>query len=230
MKNNIYIGLLLSSFFGFAQPKTKSDKMEFSTKDKTVIVYTSADSSDLRISKTADLRFTELKQPLETQFCVFVNPNKQFQTFLGIGGAITDASAEVFAKLPKQQQQQFLDAYFTKDKGIGYTLLRTNMNSCDFSSGSYTYIKEGDKDLKTFDIAPDRKFKLPLIKSAMNIIGNDATFYISPWSPPAFMKSNNHMLKGGKLLPEFYQPWANYYVKYIQALEKEGIPVWGRSC
>jgi len=227
MINKIYLGLLLSTIFGFAQPKVKSDKKMFSTKDKTVTVYTSADSSDLKMSKTADLRFTELKQPLETQFCLFVNPNKQFQTFFGIGGAITDASAEVFAKLPKQQQQQFLEAYFSKDKGIGYTLLRTNMNSCDFSSGSYTYIKEGDKDLKTFDIAPDRKFKLPLIKSAMNLIGNDATFYISPWSPPAFMKSNNHMLKGGKLLPEFYQPWANYYVKYIQALEKEGIPVWG---
>ena len=88
----------MSSIFGCSQPKSQSDNALFSTKDKTVTVYTSADSSDLKISKTADLRFTELKQPLETQYCVFVNPNEQFQTFLGIGAAITDASAEVFAK------------------------------------------------------------------------------------------------------------------------------------
>ena len=53
---------------------------------------------------------------------------------------------------------------FRKDKGIGYTLARTNMNSCDFSSGSYTYVDENDKDLKTFSIAHDEQFKIPFIK------------------------------------------------------------------
>ena len=120
-----------------------------------------------------------------------------------------------------------MNAYFSKDKGIGYTLVRTNMNSCDFSSGSYTYIQEGDKELKTFNIQPDKQFKIPLIKKAMAMIGNKASFYISPWSPPAFMKDNKNMLYGGKLLPEYRQAWANYYVKYINALEKEGLPVWG---
>ena len=181
----------------------------------------------MRLTKTADLQFKELRQPLETQLCVFVNPDKTFQTFVGIGGAITDASAEVFAKLTPEKQQEFLNAYFSKDKGIGYTLVRTNMNSCDFSSGSYTYIQEGDKELKTFNIQPDKQFKIPLIKKAMAMIGNKASFYISPWSPPAFMKDNKNMLYGGKLLPEYRQAWANYYVKYINALEKEGLPVWG---
>ena len=54
-------------------------------------------------------------------------------------------------------------------------------------------------------------------------------FYATPWSPPAFMKTNNNMLQGGKLLPEFRQAWANYYVKFIEAYEAEGIPVWGRG-
>lgn len=221
----IIVAVALISLSGFAQKKQKS--VPFSTQNKTVTVYTSADSSDLRLTKTADLQFKELRQPLETQLCVFVNPDKTFQTFLGIGGAITDASAEVFAKLTPEKQQEFLNAYFSKDKGIGYTLVRTNMNSCDFSSGSYTYIQEGDKELKTFNIQPDKQFKIPLIKKAMAMIGNKASFYISPWSPPAFMKDNKNMLYGGKLLPEYRQAWANYYVKYINALEKEGLPVWG---
>lgn len=221
----IIVAVALISLSGFAQKKQKS--VPFSTQNKTVTVYTSADSSDLRLTKTADLQFKELRQPLETQVCVFVNPDKTFQTFVGIGAAITDASAEVFAKLTPEKQQEFLNAYFSKDKGIGYTLVRTNMNSCDFSSGSYTYIQEGDKELKTFNIQPDKQFKIPLIKKAMAMIGNKASFYISPWSPPAFMKDNKNMLHGGKLLPEYRQAWANYYVKYINALEKEGLPVWG---
>ena len=221
----IIVAVALMSLSGFAQKKQKS--VPFSTLNKTVTVYTSADSSDLRLTKTADLQFKELRQPLETQICVFVNPDKTFQSFLGIGAAITDASAEVFAQLSADKQQEFLNAYFSKDKGIGYTLVRTNMNSCDFSSGSYTYVQEGDKELKTFNIQPDKQFKIPLIKKAMAMIGNKASFYISPWSPPAFMKDNKNMLHGGKLLPEYRQTWANYYVKYINALEKEGLPVWG---
>jgi len=55
----------------------------------------------------------------------------------------------------------------------------------------------------------------------LGLIGKDAIFYISPWSPPAFMKDNNDRLHGGKLLPEFYQPWANYFVKYINSLQKK---------
>jgi len=221
----IIVAVALISLSGFAQKKQKS--VPFSTQNKTVTVYTSADSTNFRLTKTDELQFKELGQPLETQICVFVNPDKTYQTFVGIGGAITDASAEVFAKLSPEKQQEFLNAYFSKDKGIGYTLVRTNMNSCDFSSGSYTYIQDGDTELKTFNIQPDKQFKIPLIKKAMSTIGNKATFYISPWSPPAFMKDNKNMLFGGKLLPEYRQAWANYYVKYINALEKEGLPVWG---
>ena len=105
-------------------------------------------------------------------------------------------------------------------------MVRTNINSCDFSSDTYTYVADGDKDLKTFNIDHDRKFKIPLIKQAQAIAGK-VTFFVSPWSPPAWMKSNNNMLEGGSLLPAYYQSWANYYVKFIEAYEKEGMPVWG---
>jgi glucosylceramidase len=104
----------------------------------TVAVYTTADKTDYRLSPTGTLTFEPMGQPLETQICVFVDPAKTFQTFLGIGGALTDASAETFAKLPKPKQQELLTAYFDRDRGIAYTLARTNIHSCDFSSGSYT--------------------------------------------------------------------------------------------
>lgn len=229
MKKTILLLLLTTSFFAFSQQKAKTKSKPFSVKDKTVMVYTSADSTNLRLSNTGQLTFSELKQPKETQICVFVNPDKTFQTFLGIGGAITDASSEVFAKLSKENQQEVLDAYYSKDKGIGYSLLRTNIHSCDFSSGSYTYIEEGDKDLKTFNIEHDRKFRIPMIKKAIATAGGKLTMYASPWSPPAFMKSNKNMLNGGTLLAEYYNPWALYYTKFIKAYEKEGIPIWGIS-
>ena len=228
MNKVITILCIITAMNCFSQKESSSKTSTFSTKSKLVTVYTSADSSNFRLSQTAsNLQFSEMKQPLETQTCVFVSPDKKFETFLGIGGAITDASAEVFAKLPANKQKEFIEAYFSKEKGIGYTIIRTNMSSCDFSSDMYDYVEEGDADLKTFDIKHDEQFRLPLIKKALETIGKNATFYISPWSPPAFMKDNKSKLQGGKLLPEFNQSWANYYVKYIEALQKEGIPVWG---
>lgn len=213
----------LSTAVGQKRPIAKA----FSISGRTVTVYTSADGTDLRLAKTDNAKFVEKRQPTEGEISIFVNPNKTFQTFLGIGGAITDASAEVFAKLPAAKQREFLDAYYSNDKGIGYRLARTNIHSCDFSSGSYTYVAEGDKDLKSFSIDHDKQFRIPLIKRAIETAGGKLTLFASPWSPPAFMKSNNDMLHGGKLLPEFYQPWANYFVKFINAYQKEGIPVWG---
>ena len=214
-------------FLLFVFAGAQETKPAFSLNNRTVTVYTSADSTNFKLTKTDNLLFTDLKQPLETQTCIFVNPKNTFQTFLGIGGAITDASAEVFAKLSPGKQVEFLQAYFSKEKGIGYSLIRTNIHSCDFSPGSYTYIAEGDTALKTFSIEHDKQFRIPLIKRATDAAGGKVTLYASPWSPPAFMKDNNSMLKGGKLLPAFYQSWANYYVKFINSYQREGIPVWG---
>jgi glucosylceramidase len=192
-------------------------------------VYTTAEKTDYRISATDTLTFKPMGQPLETQTCVFVDPTRTYQTMLGIGGALTDASAETFAKVPEDKQREILEAYFDPQKGIGYTLARTNIHSCDFSSGSYTYVSEGDRDLKTFSVEHDRRFRLPFIKRAMETAGGKLTLFASPWSPPAFMKDNNNMLRGGKLKPEFYQSWANYYAKFIKAYQAEGVPVWGVS-
>lgn len=191
------------------------------------IIYTTAHKTDLKLTETGSASFGDTKQPLETEIDVFVNPNKQFQSLVGIGAALTDAAAETFYKLSEDNQEKFLEAYYDKKKGIGYSLARTIIHSCDFSSGSYTYVEEGDTALKTFNIDHDRKYRLPFTKKAIAAAGGKLTMYASPWSPPAFMKTNNNMLQGGKLKPEFFQPWANYYVKFIEAYEAEGIPIWG---
>jgi glucosylceramidase len=218
-------------FMGACSPKmsssTVNDVKPFSTEGKSVAVYTTADSSNFRLSLTDNVQFRELKQPVETQICVFVDPTKTFQNFMGIGAALTDASAETYAKMSKTQQNTFMEAYYDVNKGIGYTLARTNIHSCDFSSDTYTYIKEGDSELKSFNIDHDRKYRLPFIKQAIAAAGGTLRMYVSPWSPPAFMKDNNNILKGGHLKPEFYQSWANYYAKFIKTYEKEGVPIWG---
>jgi glucosylceramidase len=199
----------------------------FSAEGKKVSVFTTAQNSDHRISLTDTPAFKHHGQPLETQVCVFVDPSRRFQTMIGIGGALTDASAETFAKLPEDKRREILNAYFDPQKGIGYTFARTNIHSCDFSSASYTYVAEGDKGLKSFSVAHDRQFRIPFIKRAIDAAGGRLTVFASPWSPPAFMKDNNDMLHGGKLKPEFYQAWANYYAKFIKAYQQEGINIWG---
>jgi len=220
----IVCSILLMSCFVIKNNSKRPIEYEFN--GKKIAIYTTAEHTDLKISLTDNKSFASMLQPLETEVAVIVNPEKKFQTFLGIGGAITDASAEVFAKLPNHKQEELLKAYYGEN-GINYNIIRTSIHSCDFSSESHTYVDENDADLKTFSIERDKKYRIPMIKRAQKIIGNDLVFYASPWSPPAFMKSNKSMLQGGKLLPEFYQPWANYFVKFIKAYEKEGISVWG---
>lgn len=215
----------------FAQPakEEQATSSRYSAANKTVTIYTTAEKTDLRLSETEKLQFKNFGQPMETQPCIFIDPNVTFQTFLGVGASLTDAAAETFAKLPEEKQKEFLTAYFDKEKGIGYTLARTNIASCDFSSGSYAYVKEGDESLKSFDIAHDEQYKIPLIKKSMEAAGGKLNLYVSPWSPPAWMKDNKNVLQGGKLLPQYRQAWANHYVKFIQAYEKKGIPIWGLS-
>jgi glucosylceramidase len=192
-------------------------------------IFVTAKDTSLQLTRLADATFGELKQPNERQICVFVDPGKTFQTMVGIGGALTDASAEVFAKLPPAVQQDFLTAYYSKEKGIGYNFARTNIGSCDFSSDSYGYVQENDSTLQTFSLAHDEKYKIPFIKQAMTAAGGRLPLFVSPWSPPAWMKDNNSLLHGGKLLKRFNQSWANHYVKFIQSYEALGIPIWGLS-
>lgn len=232
MKFIIPFSLIAFFFFGCSPQKQQTtdsaaSSPQFTVEGKEAVIYTTADNTEYRLTETSKEAFADAKQPLETEVGVFVNPNKTFQSLLGIGGAITDASSIVFATLSEEKQEEFLKSYYDKDEGIGYTLARTHIHSCDFSKGSYTYVSDEDKELKTFDISPDKELRIPMIKRATEAAGGTLPLYVSPWSPPAFMKTNNHMLRGGSLLPEFADAWALYYAKFIKAYEAEGMPIWG---
>lgn len=171
-------------------------------------------------------------QPLETDIAVFVDTRHPYQQVFGFGGAITDAVAEVYAKLEPEAQRAFLSAYFDPREGIGYNVVRTTIHSSDFGSATYTYVRDGDTALASFDIGRDLKLRIPLLRQALAAgaaHGSPVRVFASPWSAPAWMKSNRSMLDGGSLLPEYRDTWAAYIVKFVQAYEQAGIPLWGLS-
>lgn len=203
-----------------------SNKTELNLKEARLIV-TAKDSNQF-LTELKSVSFSELTQPDESFPTLMIDAGKRFQTIEGFGGAITDAAAETFYKLPKDKQNEIITAYFDTEKGIGYTMARTHINSCDFSSKSYAYSEvENDVNLEHFSIDVDRQYRIPMIKLAQEKAANGLKMLASPWSPPAWMKTNNHMLRGGKLKPEYYQSWADYFVKFTNEYEKEGIPIWG---
>jgi glucosylceramidase len=168
-------------------------------------VYVTAKGTGQGLAKVGGVELVDKMPPVESEENIFVDPSKTFQTVLGIGGALTDAAAETFYKLPPAKQQEVLRAYFEPQDGIGYTLGRTSIHSCDFSSESYTYVKDGDLQLDSFDVGHDLKYRVPFIKAAIAKAGRDFTLFASPWSPPGWMKDSGDMLHGGKLKPECYE-------------------------
>jgi glucosylceramidase len=167
------------------------------------------------------------KFPVETKkqpdLVISMDSKKKFQKIIGFGGAFTEAACYTLNRLSKANQEKLLKAYFDLEEGLGYTIGRIHMNSSDFSLSNYTYVEDNDSELNSFDISRERKYVIPTIKKAESILGKSIDLLVSPWSPPAWMKTNNQMNYGGKLKPEFYQTWANYFVKFLEEINKEGL-------
>ena len=147
------------------------------------------------------------------------------QEILGFGGAFTEAAAYNYSLMSDSQKAEFMRAYFDAEEGIGYNFGRTHINSCDFSLDIYDYVEAGDETLETFDISRDKKHIIPFVKDALKYCKDELVLFASPWSPPAYMKDNGDMLKGGKLKDEYKTLWARYYAKYIKAFAAEGIKI-----
>ena len=161
---------------------------------------------------------------------LWVDDTRRFQTMEGFGGAFTEAAATTWQRLPAAQQEAFLRDCFCPEQGHGYTLCRVHMNSCDFSLGHYAHVETpGDVALHSFSIARDEQALLPMIQAAQRVAGRPLKLLVSPWSPPAWMKSNQRMADGGRLLPEYRVAWAQCFVRFIQAYAAHGVPVWGVS-
>ena len=135
---------------------------------------------------------------------VSVDPSKRFQVIEGFGGAFTEAGAVTLQKLSPANRQLALWAYFDRMKGHAYSLCRTHINSCDFALGNYAYTETpGDVELKHFSLDRDRRALLPMIQEAQRIAGDGLKLFASPWSPPAWMKTNGQMNHGGRLKPDY---------------------------
>lgn len=183
-------------------------------------------------SKNTKDRLSE-KEPIirqnkrDYQFKAEVDPSLEYQNMIGFGGAFTEAAAVTLSKMSSNLRDEVIKSYYDKEEGIGYNIGRVHIHSCDFALGNYTYVEEHDVELKTFNIDHDRELIIPLIEDAKKQSGEELTLLASPWSPPAWMKSNNMMNQGGYLLPEYYKSWADYFVKFIDAYEDAGINIWG---
>lgn len=191
-------------------------------------IFRTAKDTGERLSAGSNLRFTPSAGKTLSSVCI--DSRKRFQTIEGFGGAFTEAAASTFYKMEPEAQSAILRAYFDPVEGLGYNLCRTHINSCDFSLDNYAYDEEaGDIGLEHFSIERDRRFLIPLIRAAMKTAGGPIKLFASPWSPPAWMKTNGEMNHGGKLKPEYRGTWARYYAKYVKAYQEEGIQIWGLS-
>ncbi len=156
-----------------------------------------------------------------------IRRENKFQTMLGFGGAFTESACYNLYRVGPEAREKALKAYFDPHEGIGYTLGRVSIHGCDFSLSSYTYIEEGDAELKTFNIARDFTYVIPTIKRAEEISKQPIQLLASPWTPPPFMKDNKSFIRGGHLLEEYARPWANYFLRFIQEYRKAGCSIWG---
>lgn len=188
-----------------------------------IIAYITQQSNEHRFCKT------EIK-PLSCNIgggdgssCnIVVDTKQRFQKHMGFGGAFTEAALAAVSVLSPKERKKAIDAYFS-ETGLCYNLARIPMHSTDFGKRPRVYIADGDKQLKTFDVSWDEG-RFDFYKQCREASGELFTL-VSTWSPPAFMKSNNELQHGGKLLDEYKPAWAEYYCKFIKALDERGIKV-----
>jgi len=178
-------------------------------------------------TSAAGHQLTKLEEFATADHSTAINlrPDKTFQAITGFGGSFTEASAYLLNELGPENRQKILQAYFG-EKGANYSLTRTHINSCDFSLSNYSYAPvEGDTSLQHFSIEEDRDDIIPMIKEASAISKDGFKIISSPWTAPPWMKDNNSYV-GGKLLPEYYDTWALFFSKYLDAYKAEGIDIW----
>ncbi|KAL3186893.1 hypothetical protein MRX96_004706 [Rhipicephalus microplus] len=198
-----------------------------------ILVFES-NKAGLRFSKTTGT-FNEQSgksQSHDDTVTIVIDASKTYQKIYGFGGAFTDAAGINIKSLPKNMQEDIIRSYYT-DEGLSYNIGRVPMASCDFSVRQYTYADSpGDFALANFSLATeDYELKIPLIKRALNVSKNAIWMFASPWSAPAWMKTNGKLYHGGFLIGHpggpYYKAWANYFVRFFQEYERNGIKFWG---
>ncbi len=162
-------------------------------------------------------------RPEEEMHMINIYPELEKQTILGFGGAFTEAAAYNYAQMSPEAKKEVLTKYFDPQTGAGYTVGRVHIGSCDFALDLYS--EAYCEDLSDFNIEQDKKYVIPMLKDALELVGDRLFLFASPWSPPAFMKDNGSLIGGGSLKKEYYATYADYFVKFIQAYAAEGIKI-----
>ena len=161
-------------------------------------------------------------------FAIIVDDRQAFQTMDGFGFALTWGSAMHLQNMSAEARAKILKECFGSDENsAGFSYIRLSLGACDLNSFVYSYndLPEGETDfeLKKFDLGHDHDCVLPMLKEVLAINPN-IKIMSSPWSAPAWMKTNGKV-RGGSLKKECYDAYALYFVKYIQAMAKEGITI-----
>jgi glucosylceramidase len=147
------------------------------------------------------------------------------QKIKGFGGCFNDLGWEALKRLPIENQKKVLDALFLPEEcGLSYG--RVPIGANDFSTQWFSCDEtEMDYSLNDFQINHDKEYTIPYVKEAMNRVP-DFKVFASPWSPPTWMKTKKAYNYGTlKMDEETLTSYANYFVKFIKAYEKEGICV-----
>ncbi len=139
-----------------------------------------------------------------------IYPDEEYGKFYGFGGAVTEASAYSYSLLDDADKAKLIEAYYG-ESGLGYNYARLSIDSCDFCLSNYCSKESEDGE---FSLARDEKYILPFMRDIEKI--TKLQYMMSPWSPPAYMKSTGERNKGGKLLKEYYQACAEHYCTYTK--------------
>jgi glucosylceramidase len=209
--------LLMSPKCAFGSPQEESTPQ--------IEVYQSSEEHHEALLQKAATRFRLAHPPSLT---ITVDDSKKYQEIDGFGASLTESSAYLLKrKLTDSQRTDTLRMLFDRQKGIGLSMLRQPIGASDFALGVYSYDEmpedESDPELKKFSIDHDRADILPVLKEILSI-NPKVKVISSPWSAPGWMKTSGAMIQGS-LLPSSYESYAKYFVKYVQAYQAEGIPI-----
>lgn len=186
---------------------------------------TNPDRSALFVKQSGTLTFGDASNQHPT---IDIDASKTFQSIDGFGYTLTGGSAMLLHRMDSKARAALLHELFsTEGNSIGVSYLRISIGASDLDDRVFSYddLPEGQTDtkLEKFSLAPDREHLIPVLKEILAI---NPTIKIlgSPWSPPTWMKTNNNS-KGGSLKPEYYDAYAQYFIKYIQGMKAEGIRI-----
>lgn len=160
---------------------------------------------------------------------ITVDSTIKYQTIDGFGYTLTDGSADLINTLsPAMRNSLLRELFSTEANAININVLRISIGASDLSATAYTYNDMSgsatDPTLSDFSIAPAMTNLIPVLKEIL-LINPNVKILGSPWSAPAWMKTNNSLI-GGSLKPEYYSIYAQYFVKYLQAMQAQGVNIY----